>query len=196
MVRFLSNNDEKSLQYNRQKKGHAMQTSNDGGLLNLNELANRLQIHPKTIWIRRRKKMKKYIILMSILLSISVSAIATDIIGYATYYTRENDQTKNSRKAIRTANGEIFNELDMTCAMPSRNFGGTYLVIYNGRSITVRHNDYNPGKYPEDRGIVIWLTPVAFYALTGDLSLSMVKVIVRGIPRSSQGWPPSGNQWY
>lgn len=134
--------------------------------------------------------MKKYIILTAIIMSISVSAIATDIIGYATYYTRETGQVKDPRKPIRTANGEIFNELDMTCAMPSRNFGGTYLVIYNGRSIAVRHNDYNPGKYPEDRGVVIWLTPTAFYALTGDLSIGVVKVIVRGIPRSSQGWPP------
>ena len=58
-----------------------------------------------------------------------------------------------------TANGEIFNQYDLTVAHPSLPFGTRLQISYNGNSVIARVNDRGPFKYvkgeyfTEDRGI-------------------------------------------
>ena len=58
-----------------------------------------------------------------------------------------------------TANGEIFNQYDLTVAHPSLPFGTRLQISYNGNSVIARVNDRGPFKhvkgeyFTEDRGI-------------------------------------------
>ena len=59
--------------------------------------------------------------------------------GMGSYYGRE-------LQGRRTANGEIFNRSDLTCAHPSLPFGSCVKVtaLDSGRSVKVRVNDRGP----------------------------------------------------
>ncbi len=50
-----------------------------------------------------------------------------------------------------TANGEVFDQYDLTAASPHLPFGTRLLVTYNGRSTIVRINDRGP--YSGSRGL-------------------------------------------
>jgi len=64
-------------------------------------------------------------------------------LGIASWYS-EKDRHINER----TANGEIFNDRDLTCASWDFPFGEKLLVIntLNGKSVVCRVNDRGPGK--------------------------------------------------
>ena len=64
-------------------------------------------------------------------------------LGIASWYS-EKDRNINER----TANGEIFNDRDFTCASWDFPFGEKLLVIntLNGKSVVCRVNDRGPGK--------------------------------------------------
>jgi rare lipoprotein A len=69
-----------------------------------------------------------------------VRAAECEITGKASYYCCEH----NGR---RTASGSVFNERDMTAAMPSRKYlGRVYKVTSGGKSVTVTITDYGPAK--------------------------------------------------
>lgn len=100
--------------------------------------------------------------------------------GYATYYTAASCQAEGT-SGVYTANGEKFNESDLTCAMPKpAKFGEKYKVTNpdNGKSIIVRCNDRGPGKKARSRGVVIDLTPTGFTALGCRLAAGRVLVRV------------------
>ena len=88
--------------------------------------------------------------------------------GIATYYTTASCQAEGT-SGILTASGEAYDESAMTAALRGRGFGDSYKVCNqaNGRCVTVRHNDYGPGKGPAKRGVVIDLSPAAYDALGG-----------------------------
>lgn len=102
--------------------------------------------------------MRKYILmLLTILLSINC-------------YSRSNKQTKmqatyygNNYKGVRrTANGEKFDYMAMTCAAPKRYKFGTRLKVTNldnGKSVIVRVNDRG---HKDLHGKIIDLTYGAF----------------------------------
>ena len=64
--------------------------------------------------------------------------------------------------------------------MPHRPFGKLYKVtsITTGRSVTVRHNDFGPGKGPRSKGVIIDLTPSAFQTLGHELADGKIPVEV------------------
>jgi rare lipoprotein A (peptidoglycan hydrolase) len=97
-------------------------------------------------------------------LSESAHAAAT---GLATYYT-EASCRREGTSGVWTASGERYDEAAFTCALRSRAFGGRYRVCRAddaSRCVTVRHNDYGPGRGAIARGVVIDLSPAAFDAL-------------------------------
>src|SRR3990167_4079238 len=70
--------------------------------------------------------------------------------GIASYYTTESCQREGT-SGVRTANGEVNDEADFTCALRSHHFGDRYQVCVAARPhlcVVVRHNDYGPGVGP------------------------------------------------
>ena len=100
--------------------------------------------------------------------------------GLATYYTTASCQREGT-SGVRTANGEAYDELDSTVALPHRDFGGQYRVCAigtGGRCVLVVHNDYGPGRAARRRGVIIDLTPAAYDAIGGK----------RGVTRRGVAW--------
>ncbi|MFA5385353.1 MAG: septal ring lytic transglycosylase RlpA family protein [Eubacteriales bacterium] len=115
--------------------------------------------------------------------------------GFATYYTAESCQREGTSGTL-TASGQQYNESQMTCALPfhppkvngRRQWGKEYRItnLETGKSITVRHLDYGPGKKARARGVVVDLTPSAFKALGAELKQGRIKVKVEDAPPSGQ----------
>ncbi|MEI8176551.1 MAG: septal ring lytic transglycosylase RlpA family protein [Candidatus Omnitrophota bacterium] len=76
-----------------------------------------------------------------------------------------------------TANMEIFNDQDLTCAIWDVPFNTLIKVTNrkNGRSITVRVNDRGPAKRLVDRGRIIDLSKKAFASIA-DLREGIIDV--------------------
>lgn len=94
---------------------------------------------------------------------------SAELAGKATYYTVESCKREGT-SGVKTANGEDYDELALTAALPRRDFGGLYRVCARrqaGRCLVLRHNDFGPGRRARARGVVIDLTPAAFDALGG-----------------------------
>ena len=86
-------------------------------------------------------------------------------------YTREGKASWYSRKSPginkRTANNEIFNDQDLTCAIWGIGFNRYIRVtnLENGKSVIVRVNDRGPHRRFVKKGRVIDLTLEAFRRL-------------------------------
>jgi len=103
--------------------------------------------------------------------------------GLASYYTFESCQQEGS-SGYYTASGERYNENDLTCALPHRNFGGLYKVtnLKTSRSIVVKHNDLGPAQRLVKKGRIIDLSKKAFWLLSdGRLDKGILKVSVNKI---------------
>jgi len=81
----------------------------------------------------------------------------------ASYYTYESCRREGT-SGVYTASGERFNENDLTCALPSRHFGGIYRVtnLKNKKSVLVRHNDLGPARRLVAKGRAVDLSKAAF----------------------------------
>lgn len=84
--------------------------------------------------------------------------------GRASWYSRYDAGINR-----RTANNEIFDDRDMTCAMWNVPFNQKLRVtnLENGRSVVVRVNDRGPHKRFVRKGRVIDLTKSAFRQISG-----------------------------
>jgi len=69
----------------------------------------------------------------------------------------------------------------MTCALPSRGFGRSYLVCGPIGCADVKHTDFGPGKGPRAKGVIVDLTPAAFKLVCGDLKQGKCLVNVQEI---------------
>ncbi|MCK5581763.1 MAG: septal ring lytic transglycosylase RlpA family protein [Candidatus Omnitrophica bacterium] len=80
-------------------------------------------------------------------------------VGQASWYS---EQSPGINK--RTANNEIFNDRDMTCALWDVPFNKKIKItnLDNGKSIVVRVNDRGPHKRYVKKGRIIDLTKNAF----------------------------------
>lgn len=79
--------------------------------------------------------------------------------GKASWYSKKSPGINR-----RTANNEIFDDNDMTCAIWGVGFNKRIRVtnLANGKTITVRVNDRGPHKRYVKKGRVIDLTEAAF----------------------------------
>jgi len=94
--------------------------------------------------------------------------------GKASWYSQKSPGINH-----RTANNEIFNDKDMTCAIWGVGFNKRIRVtnIANGKTITVRVNDRGPHKRYVRKGRVIDLTRAAFKKISApDQGLIKVKL--------------------
>jgi len=117
-------------------------------------------------WLRRWYRVNQKVVL-----SIMISFILTGCgpIAFAetaSYYTYESCR-KEGTSGVYTASGEVYNENDLTCAMPHHNFGGVYKVtnLASHKSVIVRHNDYGPNKKLVKQGRIIDLSKAAFQSI-------------------------------
>ena len=103
--------------------------------------------------------------------------------GYATYYTVASCQREGT-SGVWTANGERYQENALTCALPSRQFGQRVQVCgkQTGTCLTLRQNDYGPGKKARSRGVIVDLTPTAFQQVCGALRQGRCQVVLTAIP--------------
>jgi rare lipoprotein A len=131
----------------------------------------------------------RYCIVILLLLAATCYA-AENAEGLATYYT-EASCKREGTSGVRTANGERFDESALTCAMRRRDWGSTFKVtnLDNGKQITVRLNDFGPGRKPSARGVIIDLTPEGFRQL-GAGKKGELRVKVEPIRSAS----PSGKE--
>lgn len=85
--------------------------------------------------------------------------------GRASWYSRTDPGINR-----HTANMEIFDDRDMTCAMWNVPFNQKLRVtnLANGKSVIVRVNDRGPHKRYVRKGRVIDLTKAAFKRLSGS----------------------------
>lgn len=81
--------------------------------------------------------------------------------GLATWYSVKSAQAEGT-SGTYTASGELYDESAMTCAYRSRDFGQRFRVCHGETCITVRQNDYGPGRTATRRGVLIDLTPAAY----------------------------------
>jgi len=129
--------------------------------------------------------MKKAILLLTVavVLSILPQAIAARTpnslnklrsirVGQASWYSRTSPGVKQT-----TANNEIFDDTDMTCAIWGPRFNRKIRVtnIENDKSIIVRVNDRGPSEKHVLSGRIIDLTKTAFDAL-GALNDGLIDV--------------------
>jgi len=125
------------------------------------------------------------LIFIGILVSLSIFAMAdkagADQIqntcpykGVASWYSR-----RDSGVLKTTANMEIFNDNDFTCAMWDVPFGTKLRItnLENGRSVVVRVNDRGPAKRLVRRGRIVDLSKKAFSKIA-PLHKGLVKVEV------------------
>lgn len=108
------------------------------------------------------------IILFLIIINITSLSYANEKIGLASFYT-----VKSSSSI--TANGEKYDENDLTCAIWDVPFNTLIKVtnLNNNKSVIVRTNDRGPNKRLKER--IIDLTPKAF-SLIGNLKDGLIKV--------------------
>ncbi len=95
-------------------------------------------------------------------------------IGKASWYGHHSPGIKK-----HTANNEIFNEQDMTCAIWGIGFNRKIKVtnLENGKSIIVRVNDRGPSEEHVLNGRIIDLTKAAFEVLAPtEQGLVMVEI--------------------
>jgi len=94
------------------------------------------------------------------------------VVGQASWYSQESPGINP-----RTANNEIFDDSDMTCAIWNIPFHKRIKVtnLDNGRSIVVRVNDRGPHNRFVNRGRVIDLTKSAFNKLS-PLNKGLIRV--------------------
>ena len=99
-------------------------------------------------------------------------------VGKASWYDFKSCRAEGT-SGYFTASGARFDETAMTCALPRRDFGGTYKVtnLKNGKSVVVTQNDFGPGKKPRARGVVIDLSRGAFSKIA-DLKSGIIAVEV------------------
>ena len=93
-------------------------------------------------------------------------------IGEASYYRNEEFGGKP------TASGEIFDDIKMTCAMPTGEFGTYYLVTARNKAVIVRLTDRGP--FVKDR--IIDLSKAAMAKLI-DLDEGVVNVTIYQLRR-------------
>lgn len=129
-----------------------------------------------------------------ILTLISICSNATEtarkdgvLTGKATYYTTASCQSEGT-SGVYTANGEHFDENAFTCAMRRRDWGSQFNVtnLANGKSVTVRLNDFGPGRGPSSKGVIIDLSPAAWIALGVTTKTGSLNVIVEPIASPHQ----------
>lgn len=113
-----------------------------------------------------RHAISAFLLLLALSSCEAAPAMAAE--GIATYYTVESCQEEGNLGTL-TASGEPYDESALTCALPHRDFGKKYRVtsLTTGRSVTVRHSDFGPGKKQIARGVVIDLSPAAYDRLGG-----------------------------
>ena len=89
--------------------------------------------------------------------------------GYATYYTVASAKSEGTwqKWGGKMANGEMFHDDLMVCALPWKPDNKEYLVYCHDteKSVVVRHSDKGPGKGPQSKGVVIDLTKAAWNSL-------------------------------
>lgn len=103
--------------------------------------------------------------------------------GTASWYSTASCR-REGRSGTWTASGDRFDENALTCAMPSRTFGGRYLVCRvddPSRCVVVRHTDYGPNKTLVAQGRVIDLSKGAFAQLA-SLTRGLLDVTVEPVP--------------
>ncbi len=95
-------------------------------------------------------------------------------VGQASWYSERSAGIRR-----RTANNEIFDDADMTCAMWGVPFNHRVKVtnLSNGKSIVVRVNDRGPHRRYVQSGRIIDLTKSAFRKI-GGLKEGIIKVEV------------------
>jgi rare lipoprotein A len=96
-----------------------------------------------------------------VLLFVAVCSAET---GQASWYSYQSC-VREGTSGVFTATGERFNENDFTCAMPNRSMFGKMVRVTNldnGKSVTVRCNDYGPAKRLVKKGRIIDLSKGAF----------------------------------
>ena len=93
-------------------------------------------------------------------------------IGKASWYSRRSPGIRK-----RTANNEIFNDRELTCAMWGVPFNQKIKVtnLDNGKSVVVRVNDRGPHKRLVRKGRVIDLTKTAFEQIA-SLKKGLIKI--------------------
>ena len=105
---------------------------------------------------------------------------ADSIEGKASYYTVKSCQQEGTN-GVYTASGEKYNEMSMTCALPSHAFGGRYKVCTPQHvCVVVRHNDYGPGRKPRAKGVIVDLSPTAFAKLS-PLSVGIIPISIEQV---------------
>ena len=113
--------------------------------------------------------MKRRLLLLFLLIFFTPSITKANEIGTASWYGGSEKLNRH------TANGEVFNPADFTCATYAYPFNTRLKVTYGKRSVIVRVNDRGPNKR---LGRLIDLSRDAFYMLTGDLNKGLVTVKV------------------
>jgi len=93
-------------------------------------------------------------------------------IGKASWYSRRSPGIRK-----RTANNEIFNDREMTCAMWGVPFNQKVRVtnLDNGKSVVVRVNDRGPHKRYVRKGRLIDLSKKAFQEIA-SLKKGLIKI--------------------
>jgi len=101
--------------------------------------------------------------------------------GTASYYTRESAQREGT-SGVYTANGEVYNQHDFTCAMRTRDFNHLWRVCNrdNHRCVDVRNNDFGPNEKLYQQGRIIDLSEGAFQEIA-DLDTGVIHVSVQKI---------------
>ena len=99
------------------------------------------------------------------------------VVGQASWYSKQSPGINT-----HTANNEIFDDRDYTCAIWDVPFNKRIKVtnLANGKSIIVRVNDRGPHKRYVRKGRVIDLTKSAFAEL-GDLKHGLIDVALEFI---------------
>lgn len=99
--------------------------------------------------------------------------------GTASWYSRSDRGVRRT-----TANMEIFNDKQLTCAAWGLPFGSLLEVtnVENGKSVIVRVNDRGPARRLVRRGRVVDLTKTAFRAIADNKrGLIRVRVDIRSL---------------
>lgn len=116
---------------------------------------------------------------VSIPKTLHFTTIPKPYVGLCSWYSVESAQREGT-SGVWTASGERYSNDGLTCAFRSRDWGGRYKVtnLANGKSVTVRHNDFGPGNGPTRKGIVMDLSPRAFETIA-DKTQGLVKASIQ-----------------
>lgn len=100
--------------------------------------------------------------------------------GTASYYTVRSCKREGT-SGVRTATGERYNENALTCATRDRSLFGKWIKVTNlenGKSISVRVNDFGPNKKLFKKGRIIDLSKGAFSKLA-SLKKGVIRVSLK-----------------